>query len=369
MTGPRRAAPRAAPRCTPKGAESQGWLPWEPAPDGVLPEYRLKVERSLRPCYSPPVAKEARKFQRAQAERPSKPKLSGQADMSQLSGMQDPLGGGRFKQLLMRLGLPLAAVWVVGIIIAGFLTSPVWISVALGIPGLLTLAGVGLVLFTLRQAKKAQGVMGILSRVKSDEDRKAAMDQLDAANKKGKDAAAVFAKAQLQMQDDPRAALQTLETINLDKVMAPVADEARGQRAMIHLMLGEVTPARDLVDRIEIKRQQDPKSRAMLGSVVAEAWARSGQAKKGLDTLELFNPEDPEFEQVRPQIYRARAYVYAHTGKIPQMRRSLKKLLDADPRLLGGFMMKRTHPLLQKEARKMIERSGAAPRKMVIQRG
>ena len=34
-----------------------------------------------------------------------------------------------------------------------------------------------------------------------------------------------------------RAALETLESIDLKKAMAPVADEARSQRAMIHLML------------------------------------------------------------------------------------------------------------------------------------
>jgi hypothetical protein len=51
------------------------------------------------------------------------------------------------------------------------------------------------------------------------------------------------------------------------------------------------------------------------------------------------------------------------------MKRSLKKLLAEDARLLGGFMMKRTHPLLQKEAKKLLEQSGQVPRKVVIQRG
>ncbi len=314
------------------------------------------------------MAKQARKFQRAQSERAPKKKLTDKSDLSQLQDMPDPLGGGRIKQMFVRLGIPLLVVWVVGILIAGFVTSPVWIGVSLGVPGALTVAALGLVIWTLGQAKKAQGVVGILSGIKDDDDRKAALDKLDAVNKKGKDTAAIFAKAQLLMQDDPRAALTTLETINLDKVMAPIADEARGQRAMIHLMLGEVTPARDLVDDIELKRQQEPKSRAMLGAVISEAWARSRQAKKAVDTLALFDAEDPEFEQVRPQLYRAQAYAFAYTNKIPQMRRALRKLVEQDPRMLGGFMMKRTHPLLQKEAKQMLERSGAMPRKMVVQR-
>ena len=50
------------------------------------------------------------------------------------------------------------------------------------------------------------------------------------------------------------------------------------------------------------------------------------------------------------------------------MRRALKRLATFDVRLLGGFMMKRTHPLLQKEAKRLAEQSGTIPRKMVVQR-
>jgi hypothetical protein len=50
------------------------------------------------------------------------------------------------------------------------------------------------------------------------------------------------------------------------------------------------------------------------------------------------------------------------------MRRALRRLLEQDVRLLGGFLMKRTHPLLMKEAKKLLEQSGQVPRKMQIQR-
>ncbi len=50
------------------------------------------------------------------------------------------------------------------------------------------------------------------------------------------------------------------------------------------------------------------------------------------------------------------------------MRKALRKLLNIDVRLLGGFMMKKTHPLLQKEAKKLLEQSGQVPKKMVVQR-
>jgi predicted Zn-dependent protease len=137
---------------------------------------------------------------------------------------------------------------------------------------------------------------------------------------------------------------------------------------MIHLMLGEVSPARQLVDNIDLSRHQEPKSRAMLAAVVAEAWARSGQAKRAQETLELFDPEDAAYEQLRPQLYRALAFACAYLNDVKGMRRALKKLLDQDVRLLGPFMLKKTHPLLQKEVKKLIEQSGQVPRKMVVQR-
>jgi hypothetical protein len=138
---------------------------------------------------------------------------------------------------------------------------------------------------------------------------------------------------------------------------------------MIHLMLGEVGLARQLVDNVDLSRHQDARSRAMMAAVCSEAWARSGNAKKALETLGLYDPEEAAFEQLRPQLYRAAAFAYAQTGDAKNMRRVLKRLLAQDVRLLAGFMTKRTHPLLQKEAKKMIEQSGLVPRRMQVQRG
>jgi hypothetical protein len=279
----------------------------------------------------------------------------------------DPFSRENLRQLATRIGIPALAVWVIGGCVAAVVQSSVVRGLALGIPAVLTVALGGVLFWAFRQAKKARGVAGLIAGVETAEDRKAALEKLEAGYGK-KDPAAIFAKAQLLLQEDPRKALEALEQIDLAKVMAPVADEARAQRAMIHLLLGEVTAARDLVDGIDISRHQDPKARAMMGAVTSEAWARTGQAKKAQETIELFNPDDAEFQQVRPQLHRARAFVYATTGDLKAMRRSLKKLLDQDVRLLAGFMQKRTHPLLQKEAKKLLEQSGQVPRKMMIQR-
>lgn len=281
--------------------------------------------------------------------------------------MPDPLSPGQFKNMLLRLGIPVAGVWLICLLIFGVSYSTTTRTVVLVLPAVITVFVAGLILWALRQAKKARGVAGILSQVQSSGDREAALSQLDTSFKK-KDPTAIFAKAQLQMQEDPALALQTLERIDLNKVMAPVADEARAQRAMIHLTMGQVSQARQLVDGIELKRHQDPKTRAMMAAVVGEALARSGAAKKARETLQLFNPEDEDFVQVRPQLWRAQAYAYAYTNNSKAMRRALKKLLEQDVRLLGGFLVKRTHPLLQKEAKKLLEQSGQVPRKMQVQR-
>jgi hypothetical protein len=317
------------------------------------------------------VAREARKLKRAQGKRDDdgrkkKPLLTERIKPKPVE-VPDPLKGDAFKKLLLRLSIPLVAVWLVGVFVASFTYSGTGRAIALGLPALVTVALVGIVVWAVRQAQKARAVAGLLSKVESAEDRKAALSELDQSYKK-KDPAAIFARAQIELQEDPKKALATLEQIDLGKVSAQVADEARTQRAMIHLMLGEVSEARPLADGIELSRQQDPKSRAMMTAIIGEAWARSGQAKKALDTLDLIDPEDAEYEALRPQLYRARAYAAAHVSDTKGMRRCLRKLADIDMRLLGGFLAKRTHPLLQKEAKKILEQSGQLPRKMVVQR-
>lgn len=269
--------------------------------------------------------------------------------------------------MVLRLGLPVLALWIVGGSIAG-ISSTRWIQWSgVLLPAGVTLFALGVVVWGLRQAKKARAVAGLVGQAASPEDRKQAIAELE-QNYKKTDPAAVFAKAQLQLQEDPQAALKTLEQIDLSKVMPNVADEARAQRAMIHLLLGQVSLARPLVDGIELKRHEEVRSRAMMVAVMSEAWARSGQAKRAAETLSLFDPDEPALEQVKPQLWRASAYATAYANDARAMKRALRKLVEIDPRMLAGFLGKKTHPLLQKEAKRMLEQSGAIPRKVVYQR-
>jgi hypothetical protein len=83
----------------------------------------------------------------------------------------------------------------------------------------------------------------------------------------------------------------------------------------------------------------------------------------------VFNPEDADFAEMRVQMWRARAFAYAGASDMKGASRALKKLAEMNPQLLGMFITtKRVHPLLQQEAKQILMRSGAMPRKMVRQK-
>ena len=282
----------------------------------------------------------------------------------------DPLSALSLKTMGTRLGIPAVIAWVVAIAIGH------WIGLV--IVGVLTAVLAGIMIWAVRFANRTRAVAQIVQGADTAEARKEALEKLETDFKKG-DTAAVFARAQLQMQEDPRAALATLETIKLDKVMGPIADEARAQRAMIHLMLGETDEARPLVDKIDMSRHKEPRTRATLAAVTGEAWARTGAAKKAVDLLSNIDPDDPIYAELKPQLLRARAFAYAWANDTKQMKATLRRLQAVNAQFLLGFVTKKknpmgvspkgVHPLLEKEAFEMVMRSGQVPRKMEFRRG
>ena len=202
------------------------------------------------------------------------------------------------------------------------------------LPTVITLLAVGLFVFAMTQAKKARGVASILGKVETDEDRKAALAELETVGKKN-DTAAIFAKAQLELQEDPKQALATLERIDLGKVMA--SGRGRGAR-----------PARDDPPHAgRRERGSRPSSTASISASpgraharhaarpwCAEAWARTGEAKKALETLEPVRPRGRRVRAAPPAaLPRARLRLRVRRTTCNGMKRVLKKLsaIDAAP--------------------------------------
>lgn len=281
----------------------------------------------------------------------------------------DPLAQLQPRKLALRIGAVAVVVWGIAFAISG------WVPKV--IAGVLTLAVAGIILWALRNVQRTRAVADIVRQADSAEARKEAISKLETDFKKD-DVAAAFAKAQLQAQEDPRAALKTLETINLEKLPAAMADEARAQRAMIHLMLSETDEARGLVDPIDLSRHKEAKSRATLAAIIGEAWARTGQAKKAVELLETFDVSDEAYAELKAQLLRARAFAYAWANNSKQMKATLRDLSRMNPQFLTGFITKKknpmgvnprgVHPALEKEALDMLMRSGAVPRKMQVRR-
>ncbi len=267
------------------------------------------------------------------------------------------------KKIIVRVGGVIALVWIVAFIVARWTIIPMFVA------GAVTIAAIAAAVWLVGYVNKSREMAALLrSASQTEEGRQDALKKLETGYKKG-DVQATIARAQLEMQDDPRKALATLESVDLAKQMVPVADQVRCTRATIHLQLGDVSEARALVDKMELGKQQDAKTRAMFAAVAGEAWGRSGLGKKGVEMLELYNPDDPEYVEMRVQMWRARAFAYAGAGDMRGASRALKKLIEVNPQLLGMFVgAKKIHPMLQQEAKQLLMRSGAVPRKMVRQK-
>jgi len=281
-------------------------------------------------------------------------------DLAKPTGDRPPMD---MKKLYLRVGGILAVGWVLAIGIGSYSHSfwPAYVA------GALTLVVIGAGIWLIRYMRKSEALGALLRQADTEEGRKDALQKLEADFKKG-DVQATMARAQLEMQQDPRKALETLETINLAKQMTPVGDQVRALRASIHLSLGEAQKARVLADQLELGKQQEPKTRAMFAAVAGEAWARTGAGKKAIEVLELFNPDDADLAEMRIQMWRARAFAYASTGDMKAAKRALKKLADTNINLLGMFMGKKVHPLLQRAATELAKQSGAVQTKMVQKR-
>ncbi len=321
-----------------------------------------------------PTAKTAADKPKPSADKPARTSSPREALIAAAKEKQaaapDPLAMLEPKKLAVRVGIPLAIVWIIALILNGWIPKVVALVITLGVAAL--------VVWVVRYANRSRAVANLVKTADTPEARKDAIQKLESEYGKD-DPAAVFARAQLEMSEDPRKALATLESIKLEKVMPPVADEARAQRAMVHLIYGETEAAKELVSKIDLGRQKDAKGRALIAAIVGEAWARAGQAKKAVELLETLDVNDALFEDIKPQLLRSRAFAYAWTNDTKKMKAVLRTLSAMNVQYLASFITKKknpagvspkgVHPLLEKEAFEMFMKSGAVQRKVDYRRG
>ncbi len=235
------------------------------------------------------------------------------------------------KKALLTVGGITLGVWATALA-----TGNKWV---IGLVAVLTVALVGLLLWALRMAKKQKEVVQLLQQAQgSPEARKAALEQLALRDPKGADALGAIARAQLEAQEDPDKALATLQGIDLSKLPQDAADQVRTFRCQLLLLKNRSRDARDLADQIQVPSTGPKPARAMMASVVAEAWARTGRGQEAMVLLEDYKPDDPELTEMRPVILFARVFAHFAVGRKERCKKDMTMLMQQDMNLLGRFV-------------------------------
>lgn len=235
------------------------------------------------------------------------------------------------KKALLTVGGITLGVWATALA-----TGNVWV---IGLVAVLTVALVGLLLWALNMAKKQKEVVALLQKAQgSPEARKAALEELAARDPKGADAMGAIARAQLEAQENPDKALETLAGIDLSKLPQDAADQVRAFRCQLLLLKNRARDARDLADQIQVPSTGPKPARVMMASVVAEAWARTGKHTEALVLLEDFKIDDPEIGEMKPVLLFARAFAHFAAGRKERCKKDMAALMAQDINLLGRFV-------------------------------
>ena len=304
----------------------------------------MGLPRPSRRGSSPKVAKPKKQLTAA-------PKDAGEA----LSQIDQPQMNWK---VLGLIGVALAVIWV----IAGILQPNIG-YVGFGVAGVLTLIALGFLIWVWRLTRKSADIAAILKGAKDKEGRLAALEQLRARQSPGgKDALNAIAQAQLVAQEDPGEAVRILEAIDIKKAPAIVQDDVRANLAMFYLMTGRARDARELSNEIRLDRQPQAKAKAMYAAVVAESYARTGDAEEARKILDTYDPSDPEFGPVSGMLLRAQVYTFAALKKRGRVREAMEALLEVDPNMVAAFVQKGNRPELARVAKQVLAGAGALPK-------
>ncbi len=259
---------------------------------------------------------------------------------------------------------------IVGVLGVAWLTALATGSkIFLVVVGVITVTVLGLLGYVYRWYTKQRDMMELLKTANlSPQARKEALAKLQSASGADKDVMNLVARAQLEAQEDPEKALTTLESIDMKKAPAMIADDVRAFRAQLYLMLGRPSEARPLADEINVKNAQQPEARGMMAATVAQTWARTGKHKEALELLQTIKPDDAEYGQARMPLLMARVYACFAGGQLENVKRDLGALVRQDPNLLAVFVNPKgkAPPQLQKIAKDVLQRSPEA-RKLAMQ--
>jgi hypothetical protein len=218
--------------------------------------------------------------------------------------------------------------------------------------------------------RKQKNVVGLLQgAATSPEKRREALQQLEAA-KDPNDPTNIFARSQLMAAEDPQGAVKLIEKVPLNKFPPGMQDDVSLLKCQLYLSMGRTADARKNADSINLDNPERKQARPLAGSIVAEAWARTGKPKEALALLESIEVPKKDGEQIAIQMQVARIFARFAANQRKQAETELVALSDQDVNLLGRFLDPRfrVHPELQKLARRVLERNPAARRKIQVQR-
>lgn len=259
----------------------------------------------------------------------------------------------------------------------GGITAAIWaFAISTGstifmiVIGVLTLLLAFILLRAFLFIKKQKNVVGLLQgAATSPEKRKEALEKLQQA-KDPNDPTNVFARSQLMAAEDPQGAIKLIEKVPLQKFPPAMQDDVALLKTQLYLSLGRTADARKNADTINLDNPERKQARPLAGSIVAEAWARTGKPKEALALLDSIELPKKDGEQIAIQMQVARVFAKFAANQRKQAETELVALSDQDVNLLGRFLDPRfrVHPELQKLARRVLERNPAARRKIQVQR-
>jgi len=270
------------------------------------------------------------------------------------------VGGIKKKQLAI-IALVAAVVWAFAISTGSM--------VLMIIVGVLTAIVVFGLLYVFRMIRKQRRLVSVLQQGnQSPEARREALAKLEA----GKDASSptnLFARAQLMAQDDPKAALKLLESVELKAYPAAMQDDVSLLKAQLYLSQGRTQDARKAADSMNLDNPARKEVRAFAASIVAEAWARTGKSKEAIALLDTIEVPKENREAIELQCKVARVFARFAANQRNQARTELVALADEDPNYLGRFVAPqfRVHPELVKLARSVAQNHPSARRMIKTQ--